>query len=365
MSKIKGIFEGFGPEYITTFPNLPRNHRKVIQSIIDCRSGRLGKTIYQCQDCGQVQVISQSCGNRHCPVCQYHKSQQWLQKQLERMLSGQYFMITFTIPEQLRSFIRCHQDKGYSAMFTASSQSLKRLAGDPKYIGAQLIGFTGILHTWGRQLNYHPHIHYLVPGGRLSADRKTWMASNNGFFVPVKALSKIYKALFKEQMSKAELLTEINPDAWTIDWNVNSQAVGDGRTALKYLAPYVFRVAIGKSRIVNVQNRTVTFTCKQHGSNRIRTMVLNVLEFMRRFLQHVLPSGFMKVRHYGFMNASCKIKISDIQALISTDDWEEHCDSLPESKDSEAGKLYCPDCEGLLVFIKLILPCKAGFWDSG
>ena len=365
MGKLKGIFQDFGPEYIQTYPNLPKSHQKVIQAIMDCRSGNLGKTIYQCQGCGQVHVVNQSCGNRHCPVCQYHKSQNWLQKQHERMLPGHYFMITFTIPEQLRAFIRSHQDMGYSAMFTASSEALKRLAGDHKYIGAHLAGFTGILHTWGRQLNYHPHIHYLVPGGGLSADRKTWMPSHTGFFVPVKALSIIYRALFKEQMSKTGFLPEINPDVWTIDWNVNSQAVGDGRGALKYLAPYVFRVAIAESRIVNVQNRTVTFTYKQRGSNRIRTMALDVLEFIRRFLQHVLPSGFMKVRHYGFMNSSCKIKIPEIQAMICTGADEEHRGSIKDPPDSEAGTLYCPDCGGLLAFIKLVLPCQVGFWDSG
>jgi len=365
MGKLSDIFKNFGPEYIKSYPNLPSNHQKVIQAIIDCRSGSLGKTIYQCQGCGQMHVVNQSCGNRHCPVCQYQKSQNWLQKQHERMLPGHYFMITFTIPEELRAFIRSHQDKGYSAMFAASSEALKRLAGDQKYIGAHLAGFTGILHTWGRQLNYHPHIHYLVPGGGLSQDRKTWVSSHTGFFVPVKALSIIYRALFKEQMSKAGLFPEINPSVWTIDWNVNSQTVGDGRAALKYLAPYVFKVAIGESRIVNVQNRTVTFTYKQRGSNRIRTMVLDVLEFIRRFLQHVLPSGFMKVRHYGFMNSSCKIPISDIRKMITMDTREKYGDSIQEPTDFKAGTLYCPDCGGLLNFIKLVLPSQTGFWDSG
>jgi hypothetical protein len=168
MSKLKGIFENFGKEYIQTYPNLPKNHQKVIQAIIDCRSGNLGKTIYQCQGCGKVHVVNQSCGNRHCPMCQHQKSQNWLHKQQERMLPGPYFMITFTVPEELRPFLRSHQSAGYSVLFKASSEAIKRLARNRKFIGTDLPGFTGILHTWGRQLNYHPHIHYVVPGGGLS-----------------------------------------------------------------------------------------------------------------------------------------------------------------------------------------------------
>lgn len=363
MGKLKRIFEDFGPEYIQSYPNLPKSHQKVIQSIMDCRSGNLGKTIYQCQGCGQIHVVNQSCGNRHCPMCQYQKSQKWLRKQHERLLPGPHFMITFTVPEELQPFLRSNQSVGYSALFKASSEALKRLARDQKFIGTDLPGFTGILHTWGRQLNYHPHIHYLVPGGGLSKDRTTWMPSHPGFFLPVKALSPIYRALFKEQIAKAGLLDAINPMVWNSDWNVNSQAVGDGKAALTYLAPYVFKVAIGEKRIVSVKHRTVTFTYKIHSSNRVRTMCLDVLEFIRRFLQHVLPSGFPKVRHYGFMHPCCKIRIQDIRILV-------HQQTHTEEKVAEvftnvnAGQLYCPDCGGLLELVSTMIPLQSKFCDS-
>lgn len=363
MGKLKGIFENFGKEYIQTYPNIPKNHQKVIQAIMDCRSGNLGKTIYQCQACGKFHVVNQSCGNRHCPVCQYQKSQKWLHKQQERMLPGPHFMITFTVPEELRPFLRSHQSAGYSALFKASSEALKRLARNEKFIGTDLPGFTGILHTWGRQLNYHPHIHYVVPGGGLSLDRSSWIPSHPEFFLPIKALSPIYRALFKEQMAKNSLLEAIDPIVWSIDWNVNSQAVGDGKVCLTYLAPYVFKVAIGESRIASIENRVVTFTYKKHDSNRIRTMSLDVLEFIRRFLQHVLPSGFMKVRHYGFMHHSCKIPIRDIRTFV-------HQQSQTEGQETEtftdvkAEQLYCPDCGGLLELVSVMISLRSEFCDS-
>ena len=364
MGKLKGIFEDFGPEYIQTYPNLPKSHQKVIQTIMDCRSGNLGKTIYQCQGCGQFHVVNQSCGNRHCPMCQYQKSQNWLHKQLERLLPGPHFMITFTVPEELRPFLRSHQSIGYSALFTASSEALKRLARDEKFIGTDLPGCTGILHTWGRKLNYHPHIHYVVPGGGLSKDRTTWKPSHPEFFLPVKALSPIYRALFKEQMAKAGLLEAIDPIVWSIAWNVNSKAVGDGRACLTYLASYVFKVAIGESRIVSVENRIVTFTYKKPGSKRIRSMSLDVLEFMRRFLQHVLPSGFPKVRHYGFMHPCCKIPIQDIRTLVQQQSHAEG-QKTEDFKELKPGQLYCPDCGGLLIVVTTMIPSQSELCDSG
>jgi len=185
--------------------------------------------------------------------------------------------------------------------------ALKRLAKDERFIGIDLPGFTGVLHTWGRQLQYHPHIHYIVPGGGLSADRSAWLPSRVNFFVPVKALSPIYRALFKEEMHQAGLLEHINPHVWTIPWNVHSQANHHGHSAFTYLAPYVFKVAISNHRLVSLTDRTVTFTYRKVGSARLRTTQLDIMEFLRRFLPHVLPEGFMQVRHCGLLHASCAI----------------------------------------------------------
>jgi hypothetical protein len=201
-------------------------------------------------------------------------------------------------------------------MFNASSLALKRLAKDERFIGTDLPGFTGVLPTWGRQLQYHPHIHYIVPGGGLSKDRTTWRLSRATFFVPVKALSPIYRAIFKEAMRHAGLLESLAPQVWNIPWNVHSQANPQSHTAFTYLAPYVFRVAISHSCLVALKDRTVTFTYRQPGSARLRTTALDVIEFIRRFLQHVLPEGFMKVRHFGFLHASCAISTDTLRRLI-------------------------------------------------
>src|SRR5687768_3059235 len=298
------------------YPNLPISHHKVISAIQNCRSGHYGHSLYQCQSCGQHHRVHHACGNRHCPQCQHHKTQQWLHHHLDKQLPGPHFLVTFTVPEPLRPFIRSHQRLAYQAMFKASSQALKRLAQDERFIGTNLPGFTGILHTWGRQLQYHPHIHYIVPGGGLSGDRKTWLPSRANFYVPVKALSPIYRALFKDAMDQAGWLAQIDPRVWQTNWNVHSQANPNGHTSFTYLAPYVFKVAISNSRIVSLKDRTVTFTYRKPGSSRPRTTHLDAIEFLRRFLQHVLPDGFMKVRHFGFLHASCAIPTNTLRLMI-------------------------------------------------
>ena len=211
MKAIAEIFQTYGPEYLKHYPNLPQAHKKVIDAITNCRSGQYGVSLYQCQSCRKTDLVNRSCGNRHCPNCQHHKTQKWLAKQLDRHLPGPHFMITFTVPENLRDFIRSHQRVSYEAMFRASSQALKLLAKDERFIGTNLPGFSAVLHTWGRQLHFHPHIHCLVPGGGLSKDRSGWLASRSDFYVPVRALCLIYHEKFKEQMKKAQLLPFIDP----------------------------------------------------------------------------------------------------------------------------------------------------------
>jgi hypothetical protein len=224
--------------------------------------------------------------------------------------------MTCTVPETLRPFIRSHQRPASQALFHASATALKRLAHDERFIGTDLPGFTGALHTWGRQLQYPPHIHYLVPGGGLSRDRTPWCPSRAHFFVPVKALAPIYRALFKDARDQAGLLEQMEPQVWTIPWNVHSQANHHGHSAFTYLAPYVLKVAIAHHRIGGLKDRTVSFTYRKGGSARLRTTPLAVMEFIRRFLQHVLPHGFMKGRHFGFLHASCAVPLATIRRLI-------------------------------------------------
>ncbi len=317
MDTINEIFRTYAPEYVSRFGEaIPLEHRKAIDAIINCRTPACGTTWFRCEDCGKDHAIHRSCGNRHCPTCQYHKSRQWLEKQIDRRMPGHHFMITFTVPEQIRRFIRGNQRAAYAALFSASSAAMKKLVLDPKFMGGDLPGFFGVLHTWGRTLEFHPHVHYIVVGGAFSSEDKTWKPSGTGFYVPVQALSPIFRAKFKDEMKKAGLFDQIPEEVWRIDWNVNSQAVGDSEGSLKYLAPYVFRVALSNSRIVKVENRQIFIHYKKTNSNRWRTLELEVMEFMRRFLQHVLPTGFMKVRYYGFLSPTCKVPLENIRTLI-------------------------------------------------
>jgi len=355
MTTIKDIFLQYGPEYVKRFSdNIPRQHLKVIDAVTNCKTKHYGATIYCCKKCGKRHIFFRSCGNRHCPGCQHHKTRQWLNNQIKRQLPGHHFMITFTVPQQLRRFIRSNQRKAYSALFRASSQTIKMLANDPKYIGADLPGFFGVLHTWGRQLQYHPHIHYVVPGGGMSKNDSRWHPSRIDFYLPVRAMSKVFKAKFRDQIKANSLYSKIPDQVWQQNFNVDCQPVGSSVRSIKYLAPYVFKVAISDYRIVKLENRQVLFKYKKSGSNRWRTMSLDVMEFIRRYLQHVLPAGFMKIRYYGFLNPNSCVSLSKISALIQL--AYGFLLKLPSVKIEPAEMLKCPNCGADLLYRSSINP---------
>jgi hypothetical protein len=318
MNAIQNIFRLYAPEYLNLYgDSMPDNHRRTMSAIQQCRHGSFGANVFRCASCGNIHITRCSCGNRHCPTCQNDKAEHWLLKQLNNLLPCSYFLITFTVPDKLRPFIRGNQSAAYSAMFSAASASLKTLAEDKRFVGSEKTGFTGILHTWGRQLQYHPHIHFIVPGGGLSEDGNKWLPSRQDFFIHVEPLSIIYRAKFRDAMKQAGLFHSIDPAVFRKDWVVHSKAVGDGRASLKYLAPYVFRVAISNARIVSYENHQVTFRYRKSGSNRLRSLTLDAMEFIRRFLQHVLPNGFMKIRHYGLLSSNSSTHIEKLRELIS------------------------------------------------
>jgi Putative transposase/Transposase zinc-binding domain len=358
MGQLSELFRAFGPEYLATHQDgLPAAHRKVLQALMACRTDTCGVTGYACSECGEVHRIFCSCGNRHCPQCQHHKSRAWLNTRLQRALPGHHFLLTFTVPEALRPFMRSHQRAAYAALFQASAGAIKTLARDARHLGGDLPGFFGVLHTWGRQLTYHPHIHYVVPGGALSTQDGTWHPSRVDFYLPVRALSQIYRGKFRDAMRGLGLFDAIPQDVWTIDWNVNCQAVGASEAPLKYLAPYVFRVAISESRIVRVEGRTVWFHYRKPGSRRLRTMALDVMEFIRRFLQHVLPAGFMKIRYYGFMNPNTAIAHEQLSALIELA-YGFAIGPVPGPECEPLPPLRCPQCGGRLVYRWTLRPCQ-------
>ena len=314
MPTVADVVRRYGGAYLERFgTTMPAAHKKVLGAIAACRTGELGLVLYRCECCGQIQAMGRSCGDRHCPACQRDKAEAWLEKQTARLLPCPYFLVTFTLPAALREVARSHRRVVYSALFEASSQALRTLAADPRYVGTDRLGIVGVLHTWGRTLDYHPHVHYVVPGGGVSADGGRWLPSRADFLVPVKALSIVFRAKFRDILRREGLLDQVDPTVWSRDWVVHSQAAGDGRQSLRYLAPYVFRVAIGDHRIISCDDGTVTFAYRRVGSNRPRMMTLDAMEFLRRFLQHVLPAGFQKVRHYGFLSPNSATSIEAVR----------------------------------------------------
>jgi hypothetical protein len=355
MPTVADVLRRYGGAYLERFgPRMPAEHRKVLHAIMACRTAKLGTVFYRCSSCGRTHAMGRSCGNRHCPSCQQGKTKAWLEKQLDRLLPCPYFLLTFTLPAKLRTFVRAHQRVGYAALFEASSGAIKRLAADPKYVGTRSPGFLGVLHTWGRTLEYHPHVHYVVPGGGLSDDGTCWLPSRADFFVPVRALSKIFRAKFRDCLQGAGLLDEVDADVWRQDWVVHSKAVGDGRASLKYLAPYVFRVAISDHRIVSCDDANVTFSCRKSGSRRWRRMTLSATEFMRRFLQHVLPTGFQKVRHYGFASPNSKQPIESVRWVVTLHYGLLFLLLARQAPTTPPPRIRCAACGGAMIVVRFV-----------
>ena len=350
------IFRQYGPAYRRQYAaRMSPEQLRVMQQLERCRTGALGQAVYRCADCGAVHTVPQSCGNRHCPQCQGHKAQQWLQKQLAKLLPCAYFLITFTLPQQLRRFVRAHPRQCYPAMFRAAVATLRELAQNPKYLGSDRLGLTGVLHTWGRSLCYHPHVHFIVPGGALSPDGQEWLPSRADFFVPVKAASVLYRAKFLSLLADAGLLDQARKLVGQQPWIVHSQAVGDGRLALHYLAPYVFRVALSNRRVVKCEPGPdglgrVTFTYCKKGSRRWRAMTVTAEEFIRRFLQHVLPQGFQKVRHYGFAHPRHRVDSQWLNMLVTTTLNLVYVLVVAAPPVETPYRPPCPRCGGELVF---------------
>jgi hypothetical protein len=370
MATVADIVRRYGGAYLKKFDRaIPAEHRKVLAMIAHCRTGKLGTVVYHCPRCQRTHFMGRSCGNRHCPTCQQHKTRSWLEEQTARLLPCSYFLLTFTLPASLRRFVRSHQRACYAAMFRASSETIRTLCADPKYIGSANAGFFGVLHTWGRTLEYHPHIHYVVPGGAVSSDGTRWLSSRVDFLIPVRAASQIYRAKFRDEMRRAGLLDQIPQTVWSEAWIVHSQAVGDGQRALKYLAPYVFRVAISDRRIANVTDGpdgrgVVTFDYRKSGSQRYRRMTVTAEEFLRRFLTHVLPSGFQKVRHYGFAATPKRKAYDAVRWLVTLAAGLMFQLVANSPQPAPLPKSRCPDCGGAMKVIEVLYFAPRGFDTS-
>jgi len=292
LTTLADIFQLYGAEYIDKFGEriLP-SHKRVIQDILTCRTKYLGGHTWYCENCNEYHYNYHSCRNRNCPQCQNERCEEWLKKQNEKLMLVEYFMATFTLPDKLRPVIRSHQKECYNFLFQSSADSLKKLALDKRFIGGK-IGMTGVLQTWSRILTFHPYIHFIIPGIAISDNNQKITFSKDGFLMRVEPLSIIFRAKFRDAMKRAGLFELAPAEVWQQKWVVHIESVGNGENALKYLAPYVYRIAISNSNILSCRNGFVTFRYKDSETDRNKTMTLSAIEFIRRFLQHVLPKGF-------------------------------------------------------------------------
>jgi hypothetical protein len=289
--EIAEIFRCYGPQYRAKFGKrmLP-SHRRAMRDIEQCRTEALGGHVYYCDQCVEAVYSYHSCKNRHCPKCQNDAAQHWLEEQQDLLLPVPYFLVTFTLPTELREVARRHQKLVYHVLFRTSAAALQQLAQDPRFVGGQ-IGMVGVLHTWTRDLMYHPHVHYLVPGGGLAPEGQVWLSSRPGFLVHIRPLGRLFRAKFRHALHKISLLDQVPAETWTQEWVVHCQPVGSGVAALKYLAPYTFRVAISNQRILKLENDQVTFRYTASDTGKTKCCTLAAEEFIRRFLEQSPPWG--------------------------------------------------------------------------
>jgi hypothetical protein len=345
--------------------------RRVLADLSACRTARLGGRLEQCSCCGQREYRYNSCRNRHCPKCQGGERAAWLDREASYLLPVEYHHLVFTLPRPVARLARHNARRIYGLLFAAASAAVQEAAADPKHLGAQ-VGLTAVLHTWGQTLSLHPHLHVMATGGGLSCDargrldeRPVWRSCRPGFFLPVRVLSALFRGKFLAGLNAAYRHGELRlagaqadlacPRAWAAwlgplwqhPWVVYSRPPTAGaEVVLKYLARYTYRVALSNSRLVQVGNGEVTFTYKdyrQHGQNK--EMTLSVAAFARRFLEHVLPAGFVRVRHYGLLaNRGREAKLRQCRRLLLSAAIQQRLGAVTPGPGEAEGRRRCPVC---------------------
>jgi len=318
---------------------------KAYEAIIGCRTSKMGSHTLVCDNCEHKKTCYNSCRNRHCPKCQYVKQVVWVEKLKARLLPVRYFHIVFTVPEFLNSIFYINQRECYDMLFSSSAQAMKKAAANPEFLGAET-GCLSVLHTWGQSLNYHPHIHMLVPAGGLDPDGMELVKANRKFFVPVKAISKIFRGVFMDRLRKAIAAGSLNiPQkqsalyanpkklnclAYEKYWHVHIKKTFRGANqVVSYLGRYTHRVAISNSRILDTDGKTVSIRWKDYRDNRHKVMGLPCGEFIRRFMQHILPNGFYKIRYFGILApANSRTKMNDCHCLLNQKRQVSHYEGL-------------------------------------
>lgn len=338
---------------------LPSQHAALL-AIEACRTEALGGHLYACPACGSTRYSYHSCRNRHCPTCRHDATQRWLESQQELLLPVAYFLITFTLPSELRDVAYQHQRIVYNLLFRASAAALMHLARDPRFLGAQ-IGLLGVLQTWTRDLRYHPHVHYLVAGGGLAEDGRRWVTAKADFLIHVKPLAALFRAKLRAALRQTTLWAEIPATVWQQPWVVDCRPVGTARAALKYLAPYIFRVALSNKRIVRLANDQVTFRYTVGATGQTAYCTLPVQEFLARFLQHILPKGFVKVRYYGLFRLGMRRRLSRLRTqLLLLQHISAEAVPAPAASDGNTPLVICPSCGAPMLLKRVLLPHNRG-----
>lgn len=339
---------------------MPPTHRQAMRDIQNCRTAVMGGSWYECDECCKRAYSYHSCKNRSCPKCHGKDTTRWLEKRRDELLPVEYFHLVFSLPEELRPHVRANQKTMYTIIMRAAAKSIIKLAADPHYVGG-LVGVMAVLHTWTRTLVYHPHVHCLVPAGGLTPDGQ-WNQAKNDYLVPVKALSKIFRGMMRDFVAKELPELDIPQSVWKRNWVVYCKPpVKNPQKVLDYLGRYVHRVAIANSRILSIDGGKVTFKYQDNKTRQWKTMTLAAEEFIRRFLQHVLPRGVHKVRYYGLWNPAHREKLKQLQQQLAKDKTPavpECCDMLSIIKDVVAMPLdekVCPHCKkGVLKYKGLL-----------
>lgn len=374
--EVADIFRTHGPAWRQAQrAHLSLSQLKVMSAIEQCRTAALGGHVLHCQACDHLEIAYNSCRNRHCPKCQARAAQRWLEERQADLLPVAYYHVVFTLPAPISALAYTNKALIYRLLFEVAAETLRTIAGDARHLGAQ-IGVTLVLHTWGSALTHHPHVHGIVPGGGLSADGERWVACKPGFFLPVRVLSRLFRRRFLEELTKAhgagqlrffgEFAGLAETTAFTdwltplrkCEWVVYAKRPFAGPQAvLAYLSRYTHRVAISNQRLVAMDERGITFRWKDYRSKeraRLKTMTLSPAEFMRRFLLHVLPGGFHRIRHFGLLaNGGRRENLAKVRALLQVAPMP-----LPEAADTLASAtlvqptFVCPDCGAAMVVIE-------------
>jgi hypothetical protein len=317
MVELADIFRTAGPEYIRAHAGrLLPSHRRALNDIVQCRTPALGGSLYRCDDCGALDYRYHSCRNRHCPKCQDDRAQKWLEGLRHRLLPCQHYFITFTLPQELRAIARSHQRVIYAALLRHAAASVLKLFEDATWVGGTP-GILAVLHTWSRTLKHHPHGHLLVTAGGLSANGSAWIKpAHQRFLLPGYMLSRIFRAKMRHALERAGLAGEIDPSAWERRWTVQVKAIGSGEHAALYLSRYIYRVALTNHRIECFSSGRVTFRYTHARTDETRRLTLPVNVFIARFLQHILPRGFTKVRSYGLLSPTRRVELERARHLL-------------------------------------------------